>query len=118
MSIHPNAIMMMVYEGDAAETIYNELDGGEMETTGSSAELQIGGTEWRLLLMQDSYDESDQISAPEGSLVFFDLITYGYGDTIAWEKCVAWQAALEAYGKELVQKHGGKISFYITANYW
>ena len=36
-------------------------------------------------MAESDYKESYQISAKEGSLVFHDYVTYGYGDVCDWD---------------------------------
>lgn len=121
MSTHPNAILMMVYEHENAAEIFD----GEFDGTAYAKKYGAGGIDieiedeyFNVMLMDSDYDASMQIEAPEGSLVINKFLTYGYGDTITWARAQELQNILQKFGEALVEKHGGKISCHITANYW
>ena len=40
-------------------------------------------------------EENWQVSAPEGSIVLLDLVTYGYGEQISWDELSRRKVALE-----------------------
>ncbi len=117
MSTHPNAILMCVITPHdlARKTMKAILEeyGGD-----DDHETKIGGEDYHHRVMEDSYDESWQISAEEGDLVFFDLVTYGYGDVIEWNKLAAQQKALEEWAIKVCEKHHAEYKIYVGANYW
>lgn len=122
MSIHPNVILMAILQPDDLPMktlralrehvgIKGEEDAGEFSVEGQDT--------WNLTLMEGSYDDGWQIAAPTGSIVVHDFLTYGYGDTIEWEKVVAIVERLKAWCAGLPESlHIGKFEIKITANYW
>jgi hypothetical protein len=118
MSTHPNAILLLTLTpDDAARKTYRAIlaDAGVMDP---SDDIKIGGENYHHEVMEDTYNESWQIAAQEGDLIFFDLVTYGYGEQIAWDKLEAQKNALEAWAKEVCEKHRCSYKISVTANYW
>jgi len=81
-------------------------------------EIKIGGTGFRIKVMEDGYDESYQIQAKEGDIALWDMITYGYGEVMEWENVEALKLALDAWAKPICEKLKCSYRIYITANYW
>lgn len=81
-------------------------------------DLKIGDAEYRHLVMESDYDEGYQISADEGDLVFFDMITYGYGENITWSKLEEKKTDLENWAIGICERHHCNYKIFITANYW
>lgn len=81
-------------------------------------DLKIGDADYHIVVMEGSYDDNNQITADEGDIVVFDLVTYGYGERIEWDKLAAQKAALEEWAKGICERHKCTASFYVTANYW
>jgi hypothetical protein len=117
MSIHPNVILMAVLTPDnlSRKTMRDIL---AEHKQGVLYRIVIAGTEYDTLVMESDYDEGWQISAKAGDLVFFDLVTYGYGETIAWDKLESQKKELEAWALETCKKHHCSYEIKITANYW
>jgi len=117
MSSHPNVILMVALTpGNLSRaTMRNIL----AETnTEDDDDVKINSQEYRHLVMESDYDESDQVRAKEGDLVFFDLVTYGYGETIGWEKLEARKRELEEWAKAICERHACTYRIEVSANYW
>lgn len=119
MSTHPNAILLLTLtpDGLARKTYRNILaEAGvadpEMEN------IKIGGAKYHHKVMEEEYDEGWQISAKEGDIIVFDLVTYGYGEQIAWNGLEAQKTDLEAWAKEVCERHHCGYAISVTANYW
>jgi hypothetical protein len=112
MGTHPNAVLVLALKptGDAVET-YDAI-------TGDDDKIDIGGESYRAQLMEDSYDEDYQIAANDGEIIVFNLVTYGYGDTIDWDKLEAQKKALEQWAADICARHGCSHRIFVTANYW
>jgi hypothetical protein len=94
-------------------------DEGEWVGAGDTVHFSYGITNYHTRLMDEGYDESYQIAAPTGSIVFFDMVTYGYGDTITWEKLEKQKGQLEQWAKDHATEFCyEKWEILVTANYW
>ena len=80
MSTHPNVILMCVITPDnlARKTMREIVQDNEED-------IKIGEYNYSFFVAESDYKESYQISAKEGSLVFHDYVTYGYGDVCDWD---------------------------------
>lgn len=117
MSTHPNVILLLVLKpDDLARKTYR----GILEDAGidDDNQLKIGADEYFIRVMEGGYDEDFQISADEGDIIVFDMITYGYGERKAWSDLIAQKAALDEWAAAVCQKHNCTASVFITANYW
>ena len=117
MSTHPNALLILAMTpDDLARKTYREI----LESIGVDADdsIKVGNDTYHHRVFEDDYDQSHQISANEGDIVLWDCVTYGYGDTIDWDKLAAQKAALEEWAKSICEKHHCKPRIYISANYW
>ena len=139
MSTHPNAMLILRLEPDdvPCKTLREMLDerrkGFDRDGDGlirvnehdsnypqlpCDTEFAIGDIVYRSKLM-DGYDESDQIDGEEGQIVLYDLMTYGFGESIAFDEVKRRAEALEAWAAENCPKHKiSKWSVEISANYW
>ena len=81
-------------------------------------DVKIGEKEYNHIIMESDYNEGYQISADEGDLVFFDYVTYGYGDVVTWSDLEKQKNELEAWAKATAEKNECKYEIRITANYW
>lgn len=81
-------------------------------------QVVISGEDYHTLVMEDDYNESWQIRAPEGSIVVFDLVTYGYGERVAWDKLAAQKQALDEWARGVCEKHSCSYEIHVGANYW
>jgi hypothetical protein len=119
MSTHPNAILLLALtpHGLARKTMEWILrDAGIPE--GSSKDVKIGDDDYHYHVMEEDYYEDMQVFAKEGDLVFFDFVTYGYGERIAWSKLEAQKASLEEWARTVCAKHACDYAIFITANFW
>lgn len=117
MSTHPNVILMAVLtpHGLARKTMAAILAEAGVK---DDEDISIGGTKYHTLVMEDSYDQGWQISAKEADLVFFKLVTYGYGEVITWLELERLKTALEAWANKTAAKHQCDVRIDVTANYW
>ena len=84
----------------------------------SDAYFKIAGDNYHAELYED-YNTETQITATPGTIILYDLVTYGYGEIISWDKLEAQKVALEAWAKEACEKYRcGKYRIFVTANYW
>jgi len=119
VSSHPNVILMAVLtpDGLARKTMREILAEQERKYT-TSDDVLIGEIEYHSLVMEDCYNEGFQIAAPEGSLVFFDMVTYGCGEVIAWSGLKIRHDQLERWCQETCMKHNCSYVIQVTANHW
>lgn len=119
MSSHPNVILMCVLQpagppDKAFADIAAEQD-APIEY-GTTAILKgLGG--FIMQLMVSDYDDSYQITAPKGSIVVHDYVTYGHGDAIEWEELNAKKEKLAAWARLVCDRHNCTHAIQITANY-
>lgn len=121
MSTHPNVILLLVLtpDGLARKTMRAILEENGVEDRGDmTRDIQIGSADYHHKVMESDYDESWQVSAPEGSLIFFDLVTYGYGEKIDWDTLEKRKIELTEWAKDICQRHHCSFQVYLTANYW
>jgi len=117
MSTHPNVILMVVLipDGLSRKTMRDIL--AEFSTS-DDGDIKIGSEKYHSLVMEDDYDESNQISGKEGDLIFYDLVTYGYGEVISWDNLVNRKVELEKWARIVCEKYKCKFDIKVTANYW
>ena len=117
MSTHPNAILLLTLKPDdlARKTYRAILDEAGIRDGDS---LKIGGQPYHIDVMESGYSEDYQISADEGDIIVWCMATYGYGETIEWEKLVAIKAALDSWAAGICERHKCTPKFFMTANYW
>lgn len=131
MSTHPNTLLVAeLSPNDLPRKTYKALKtecGEDPEDDDLEVKIPTGvesGNSWEredsyhTFLAEDSYNESSQISAATGSIVLWDPVTYGYGETIAWDKLVAQQQRLEEWCKRICEKLHCTYKIFVTANYW
>lgn len=117
MSTHPNAILLLTLTPDGlARKTYRAIL-GEAGVDGDD-NITIGDDGYNHRVMEEEYDESSQISAKEGDIVLWDLVTYGYGETIPWAKLEAQKHALEVWAKGVCERHKCSFEIFVSANYW
>ena len=117
MGTHPNAILQLVLTpDDLSRKTYRAI----MEDFGINADddVCIGGKSYNHRLMEDDYYESSQISAKEGDIVFWDLVTYGYGEKIKWSNLESQKNMLEEWAKSVCEKYKCSFEIFVSANYW
>ena len=117
MSTHPNAILLLTLtpEDLARKTYRAILDEARVD---ADDDIKIEGTDYHHSVMEEAYDKGYQVSAKEGDIVLFDLVTYGYGETIEWSKLEAQKNSLESWARLACEKHHCTYKIFITANYW
>lgn len=118
MSTHPNAILMarLTPDGLSRKTMRDILSAFNVS---EDDEIQIGGEDYYHVVMESDFDaDGYQIAAKEGDLVFFDMVTYGYGEVITWEKLQAQKESLEAWAKTVCERFRCTYEIAVTANYW
>ena|SRR3990167_6087089 len=120
MSTHPNVILMAVLtpKGLARQTMRAIAAQSKTRDSDDSPDIEIAGELYHARVMESGYDDGMQIGAHEGDLVFFDFVTYGYGEVITWEKLEAQKMALEAWAKAMSETHHCDYRIDVTANYW
>lgn len=133
MGTHPNAILMCVLtpDGLARKTMRDiAAENGADDEEGTAA-LKILGrtfergdgtrreqTDFRMMVMESDYHDGYQISAPEGSIVVWDFLTYGYGETISWADAASIKDKLEAWATAICERHKCSFEIRLTQNYW
>lgn len=117
MSTHPNAILQLVLKPDdlARKTYRAILSDFEVST---DDDFNINGSNYHHRIMESDYYEPSQISANEGDIVFWDLVTYGYGQKVTWAKLEAQKLALEDWAKKVSEKYKCSFEIFVGANYW
>lgn len=91
---------------------------GEPYSRDDGQTVKIGAHDYSALVMESDYDEGMQVGAPEGDLVFHDLVTYGYGEVISWADLLQRQQALAAWAERTAAEHHCAWSIFVSANYW
>ena len=118
MGTHPNTILMVILTpDDLARKTHRAImaDAGVEDT---DREIKIGDRDYNHRVMESDYDEGFQIAAPEGSIVLHDFVTYGYSEKIEWEKLQAQKEELEAWARDVCERHKCSYKIFVSANYW
>ena len=119
MSTHPNVILIAVLTpDDLARRTYRAIMEKYTSPEDLDPQIKIGEGEYRCKVMEEDYDEDMQISAPEGSIVLYELVTYGYGEKVAWEKLDKMRADLKEWLDEACLQYACKAEIFVSANYW
>ena len=121
MGAHPNTILLLTLtpDGLSRKTMRDILAEAGLDPDESlDDQITIGGEEYHHDVMESDYDDGWQISAKEGDLLFFDLVTYGYGETVTWEKLEAQKKELEEWAIDVCKRHNCTHQIWITANHW
>lgn len=119
MGTHPNAILLLVLTpDDLARKTYRNIVQKYHQADDDDDHLKIAGEDYNIYVMEDDYLEGYQISASEGDIVVFDMVTYGYGTKIGFDKLLAQKEALEQWAKDVCQEFKCSYQIFITANYW
>ncbi len=117
MSTHPNAILMVVFTPDElARKTYRSIF--EDHKTKTDDKLQVGNNSYHGIIMEEDYNRDFQITAPEGSIVFFDHITYGFGEVVSWDDLVKQKETLETWAKMVCETYKCSYKMFVSANYW
>lgn len=117
MSEHPNVLLIARLTPDdlSRKTMKAILLDGKSDDDDC---LPIGEVKYHTKIMETDYDNGYQISAKEGDLIFFDLVTYGYGEVISWGKLQAQKEVLEIWAKDICARFHCAYEILIGANYW
>jgi hypothetical protein len=121
MSTHPNVILLCTLTPDdlARKTYRAILEAHGVTDKGEGCnDIVIGSKEYRHKVMETEYDDSWQIGAEEGDIIVFDLVTYGYGEQIAWNKLEDQKAELEKWAIDICDRFKCTFKIAVTANYW
>lgn len=118
MSTHPNAILLLTLTPDnlSRKTWRDILEKSNVDK--EDGKIKIGDHDYCHRVMESDYYEGMQISAKEGDIVFYNMITYGYGDVMEWSKLEKQKIDLEEWAKIICNKFNCSYKIFITANYW
>lgn len=119
MSVHPNAMLMAhLSPGDLPRKTFLAILKDHKGNPDESF-IKIGGFRFYVIMMEESYDESWQISGVPGEIVLMNMVTYGYGERILWDALAERKNVLSewiAENKDRYVIESSEIS--IGANYW
>ena len=119
MSTHPNCLLIgMLHPQRSAIKTYPAVPAALGEEDGDDPDVEIGDKHYSIKLMDESYDEDMQVTAPVGSTVFIGMMTYGYGEVTAWERLVSARDELFANLTELAAQTHCTVAITVSANYW
>jgi len=126
MSTHPNAVLLLTLTPDdlSRKTWKNILEESkvwkyqEEGVIDFEGQIKIGDNEYIHEVMESNYNEGMQISASEGDIIVFDMVTYGYGEVVEWDKLVKQKEELEEWAKIMCKKFNCNYKIFVTANYW
>ena len=118
MSTHPNVILLLTLtpEGLTRKTRKDIM--AECHVEKEDDYIKIGNQDYHHEVMEEDYNEDYQISAKEGDIIIFDLVTYGYGESISWDDLSAQKQELEEWAKGICERHHCSFKINVTANYW
>lgn len=119
MSTHPNVILLLILtpQGLARKTMKDIRADGNVADD-DDADIKIDDASYHNIVLEEDYDDGWQIGSKVGDLLFFDLVTYGYGEQIEWSKLEAQKKSLEAWAITICEKHHCSYKISVTANYW
>jgi len=121
ISIHPNVILMAILTPDGlSRKTYRAILGEHVSKDAIEGEtdVTIAGEKFHTHVFEDGYDEGWQIAGNEGDIAVLDLVTYGYGEKIAWDELVKRKAELEEWARQVCEKYTCSFRIYVSANYW
>jgi hypothetical protein len=121
MSTHPNVLLLLrLSPDDLARKTYRAIlsDAGVSEDRDLGEEIKIDGKGYHHLVMESDYDDGWQISGSEGQIIVFDLVTYGYGESVKWDELATQKTALERWAADVCKKHHCTHEISVGANYW
>jgi hypothetical protein len=119
MSTHPNVMLIArLSPNDLPRKTYLAI----LADAGLSADgdkLKIGEDEYHVLLMDGDYHDDFQVSAASGEIVLMDMVTYGYGDILAWDDLREQHNALAGWIEANQARYQiGTSQICVGANYW
>mgnify|MGYP000925323233 CR=1 FL=1 len=119
MSTHPNVMIQCVLTVDDG---MRKTERALLKDFGGDGIYDdcviVGGADYKVTCMEDSYEDGYQISAEEGQLVLHDYLTYGYGEAMTWDKVEERVESLRAWAESAKEKHKFSYEIRIGANYW
>jgi len=120
MSTHPNVLLVLqLLPDDLPMKTYRAIlkDNGVDNPEYDLIRIEDDGYGYKHQVMENDYDEEMQLAAAPGSIVVYDMVTYGYGETIAWSDLEKRKNALEKWAILTCQKHQcGEYKIFVTAN--
>lgn len=119
MSTHPNAMLLLALTPDnTAHKTYREII-GECGVDADGGSFEISGKSYHHHgVMEDEWDENNQVSLPEGTIYIMDLVTYGYGEKVTWSDLANQKQALDEWAKGICERHQCTAEIFVSANYW
>lgn len=120
MSTHPNVMLMahLSPQDLPRKTMLAIL--ADAGSDPEDARVKIGEDEYHVVLFDDEYDGDWQITASPGQIVLMDMVTYGYGKRIEWDKLRSKHGHLAAWIEANAERYHlapmARIS--VGANYW
>lgn len=118
MSSHPNVILKCTFKPKNLPKSTFDAICAEWRKD-DDHRTKIGGDDYHIIFMMDEeYNESWQLSGKEGDIFVFDMVTYGYGEEIAWAELQRRKTAVEEWANAVCDKHACEYSISVTANYW
>lgn len=121
MSSNPNVILMVrLTPSDLSrKTMRKIFEESKQEFPNETTrDILIAGDTYHAIIMEIDYDESWQISGKEGDLIFFDLVTYDYGDSISWNELQSKKESLEQWAQDICERFNCSYEIAVSANYW
>lgn len=118
MGTHPNAMLLLVLTPDDLTRKTHRAILAEAGVPSEDYDIEIGGEGYHHRVMEQDYYEDSQITAKEGDIVLWDLVTYGFGERVTWAKLEAQKAALEEWAKGVCERHKCNYEIFVSANYW
>lgn len=120
MSTHPNVILLLTLtpDGLARKTMRDILTEAGVKEDDLDNDVTIGSAKYHHEIMEGDYNDNWQIAAKEGDLIFFDMVTYGYGEQIMWDRLELQKRELETWAKDTCSRHHCQYVISVTANYW
>jgi len=118
MGTHPNVLLVLeLTTDDLPMKTYRKI----LSYCGVNEDddIDIEGKKYHHLVMQeDDYDDGWQIKSHPGRILFFDLVTYGYGDSIDWDVLESQKDELSLWSVTICDKFNCTSRIFVTANYW
>jgi hypothetical protein len=119
MSDHPNVILMVqLVPDDLVRKTCREITAEFKKLDADDGYITIADKDYNIEVMEEEYNDNWQIAAQIGSIVVFDLVTYGYGEKISWTKLENMKVELENWAKIVCEKYHCNYEIFVSANHW
>ena len=118
MSAHPNVLLVLELTPDdlPMKTYRNILS---FCGVNEDDDVDIEGEKYHHIVMQEEgYDEDWQIQSSPGRIIFFDFVTYGYGESVDWAVLESQKDELSFWAVTICHKFNCTSRIFVTANYW